>query len=101
MTPPEHASERPEFESIDLDVDADEAHRYIEEAIKGLPTSESEEGVRYRTRGGMLVAIVAPRSTDSGDANATLAYRTEPASEPATRKASTILDALRPHAIDR
>ena len=101
MTPPEEAVERPEFESIDLDVDADEAHRYIEDAIKGLSPSETDVGVKYRTRDGMLVAIVGPRPTGSGDVKATLAYRTAPASESATRKASKVLEALRPHAIDR
>lgn len=101
MTPLEEALDRPEFESIDLDIDTEAAHRYIEEAIKGLSTSETEEGVKYRTTAGMLVAIVRSRHTGSGDVKAKLAYRTEPALESATRKASKIQDALQPHAINR
>lgn len=92
---------RPEFESVDLAIEVDEIHRHIEEAIKGLSTSETEEGVRYRTTDGMLVAIVGSRGTEPGDVKATLVYRTEPALESATRKASKILDALKPHTVDR
>jgi hypothetical protein len=98
MTPLEEPLERPEFESLDLDIDTEEANRSIEEAIKGLSTSETDEGVKYRTTDGMLVAIVGPRETGGGDPKARLAYRTAPASEAATRKASKIRDALRPHA---
>lgn len=101
MTPLEETLERPEFELLDLDVDTDEADQYIEEAIKGLSASKAGEGVKYRTTGGMLVAIVGPRHTGSGDVKAKLAYRTAPASESATRKASKIRDALEPHAINR
>lgn len=100
MTPVEEALERPEFESLDLAVDAEEADRSIEDAIKGLSTAETDEGVKYRTRDGMLVAIVHPRTTGSDDVNATLACRTEPASVSATRKAVKIREALQPHAID-
>lgn len=93
--------DRPQFESIDLNVDAESADRHIEETIKGLSTAHTDEGVKYRTTDGMLVAIVGERHTGSGDAKATLAYRTEPASESATRKASKIRKALQPHAVDQ
>lgn len=101
MTPLEDALERPEFESLDLDVDAGEARRHVEDAVKGLSRSETEEGVRYRTTDGTLVAIVGPRQTGSGDVRARLAYRTAPASESATRKASKIREALQPHVVDQ
>ena len=95
MTPLEQALERPEFGSIELGIGAEETDDHIEETIKGLATSEAEEGVLYRTRDGMLVAIVSP-----SDDGATLAYRTAPPSESATRKASKLLEALRPYAVE-
>lgn len=97
----DNARERPEFESVDLDIDAEAAHEYIEDAMKGLSTSETDEGVKYRTIDGTLVAIVGPRHTGSGNVKAILAYRTEPALEAATRKAAKIRDALQSHAITR
>lgn len=96
----EEALERPEFESVDLDIDTDETRRYIEEAMKGLAASETKDGVKYRTTDGMLVAVVGRRPTGSGNVKSKLAYRTAPASESATRKASKIHDALRSHAIN-
>lgn len=98
MTPLTHALERPEFGSVDLDIDAEEADRRIEETIKGLSSSQTPEGVNYRTKDGMLVVIVG--SPKGAGAEARLAYRTEPASEPATRKASKILAALEPYVLD-
>lgn len=95
MTPLEGALERPEFRAVELGIDAEETDRYIEETIKGLATSETEEEVLYRTRDGMLVAIVRPR-----EGGATLGYRTAPPSGSATRKASKLLAALRPHAVE-
>lgn len=90
---------RPEFESIDLDIGVEEADRYVEEAIKGLSVAESEEGWKYRTTDGMLVAIISEHDS-GGDGTTELAYRTEPAFEPATRKARTLFEALQPHAVD-
>jgi hypothetical protein len=101
MTPLDDTRERPEFESLALGIDAEEAHEHIEDAIKGLSTADTEEGVKYRTMDGMLVAIVGPQQTDSANGQTTVAYRTEPASESATRKAAKIRDALHSHAIDR
>jgi hypothetical protein len=98
MTPLTHALERPEFGSVELGIDPEETDRRIEETIKGLSTSQTPEGVNYRTRDGMLVVIVGP--ADGDEAKARLAYRTEPASEPATRKASKILAALEPQVLD-
>ena len=101
MAQSEEASNRPEFESVDLDVDAAETHRYIEETIKGLATSDTDEGVKYRTRGGMLVAIVEAPPEEGGEVQSKLAYRTKPASESATRKASKIVEALGTHTVSR
>jgi hypothetical protein len=100
MTPQQRSPTRPEFESLGLAIDEAETRQQVERAVRGLATSETDDGVRYRTLGGMLVAIVRPQSGDD-DAQSELAYRTAPASDPATRKASKIVDALMPHAVDR
>lgn len=101
MTPLEETLSRPEFDTVDLDVDAEEVDRTIADTIKGLATAEADHGTKYRTSDGMLVAVVGPRPSGSGDTEATLAYRTEPASEPATRKATKIFEALEAHAIKK
>jgi hypothetical protein len=95
MTQSEHALSRPEFESIDLDLTAEETHRHIEETVKGLTATETDGGRKYRTKDGMLVAIVGRRGSGNGETKATLAYRTEPASELATRKATKLAAELR------
>jgi len=100
MTAVEDALSRPEFETADLDVGVAEADRTIEEAMKGLATSEADHGRNYRTTDGMLVAVLAPRPSGSGDVKATLAYRTAPAADAATRKARRLAEALADHTID-
>lgn len=99
MAPLDDAMARPEFESVHLDIDADETHRHIADAIKGLAASETDEGVNYRTLDGMLVAVVGDRNTDDGE-RATLAFRTAPASVAATRKATRILEALEGYVVE-
>lgn len=100
MTSLDHTRERPEFDAIDLEVDADTVHQHVEAEIKGLSTSTTDEGVKYRTTDGMLVAIVESRQPAGDEVGTTLRYRTGPAVESATRKASKIRDALQPHAVD-
>lgn len=100
MARTEDALSRPEFEVVDLEIDAEETHQRIEATIKGLATAETDVGIKYRTTDGMLVAVVAPRPSGSGDTKSQFAYRTDPASVAATRKAAKIMDALKPHAID-
>lgn len=101
MTELEAARARPEFESTDLGIDVDETHRRIEAAMRGLSTAETTEGRKYRTSDGMLVAIVGSRSDENGDATARLVYRTAPASEPATRKATKLFETLESYATDQ
>lgn len=91
---------RPEFDAVDLDVDAETAHRYIEDTVAGLRRSEADTRANYRTTRGVLVAVVGHRPTGSGDVNATLAYRTAPPTEDATRKAAKIREALDEHTVD-
>lgn len=101
MTSLEELLTRPEFETVELDADIDEAHHLVNETMHGLTTSETEEGKKYRTTDGMLVSIVGPGSVERGEDTIKLVYRTAPASDLATRKASKILAALEPYAIDR
>jgi hypothetical protein len=91
---------RPEFEVVDLDIDAEATDSRIAETVQGLATSETDDGTKYRTMDGTLIAVVAPRPSGSGETKAQFAYRTDPASSTATRKAAKLMDALEPHAID-
>ena len=101
MATPEEIRTRPEFETVDMDIDVDEAKAMIDDTIKGLTASETDAGTKYRTRDGMLVAIIGPRPTGSGDTKATLAYRTDPPMELASRKGRKLFEALHPHEIRR
>jgi hypothetical protein len=100
MSSLDDALDRPEFEVLDLNIGVDEAHQYVDDAVKGLTTAESPEGRKYRTHDGRLVAILGDRSTDSGERKAALARRTAPLSASATRKARKIQDALAAHVVD-
>jgi len=99
MTALTEASSRPEFETVDLDVAVEDARRTIQDTVRGLSETETDEGLTYRTRDGMLVAILGPRPSGSGDVKASLAYRTEPATDGATRKARKLREALASHSI--
>lgn len=101
MSQSEEVDTRPEFESVDLEIDVDAAHRHLNEAMRGLNASESREGNKYRTADGMLVAIIGTDAPDGSDGTATLVYRTAPPSVPATRKARKIFEALEPYVADR
>ena len=99
MTPLEQPFERPEFDSLDLTIDTETADQYIGDVIKGLSTSTTDGAIKYRTTDGMLVAIVGQPETEREEVKATLGFRTAPAVEAATRKASKIQEALQPHAV--
>jgi hypothetical protein len=82
---------RPEFESVDLTIDTETTETRIEETVKGLAAAEADGVVNYRTRGGTLVAVVGAPTEREGT---TFAYRTAPAADPATRKASRLREAV-------
>jgi hypothetical protein len=98
MTISERELTRPEFESVDLAVELGEARDRIDDAMAGLAASEveTEAVVNYRTLDGTLVAVVGTPGAREGS---TLAYRTAPASDPATRKASRLREAIDPHLV--
>lgn len=85
--------EHPEFTTERLALDAERATELIREAVKGVSATETPEGTKFRTRRGMLLAIL----TDH-ESGVDLHYRTAPASESATLKARRIWRALRPYA---
>ena len=89
----ETVRERPEFTAVPLTVDAAEARDRVQRSLKGLSATETENGIKLRTTGGMLVAVVGDRS-GSDEAEAELAYRTAPPSELATRKGRKVFEAL-------
>ena len=100
MSSIDDALDRPEFDVMALDIGVDEAHQHIQDAVKGLTEAASAEGLRYRTHDGRLVAILAEAASGTADESATLAHRTAPLSESATRKARKIHDALESHVAD-
>lgn len=87
--------ERPEFTTEHLAIDAERATEFVCDELKGLTATDTDEGVKFRTTDGMLVAILA----DSREAETVeFHYRTAPASETATLKAKRVWRALKPYA---
>lgn len=91
---PPHLEERPEFTTVTLVIDVQEALDVIEDTVRGLTSADTDEGVRLRTRDGMLVAVVSEGPGDDADVGSVVASRTAPPSELATRKAGKIRDAI-------
>jgi hypothetical protein len=96
---PKPETDRPEFDRVLLTADVDSAVTLATERVKGLATTETDEGVKFRTTDGTLVAIVDATTDGPAAAQSTLSYRTGPASSDATRKARRLwaaLDTLEP-----
>ncbi|SEO82123.1 hypothetical protein SAMN05216388_102036 [Halorientalis persicus] len=87
----------PEFETLAVTVDGDEALEAIHDAVKGLHATATPVGTKIRTTSGVLVAVVHTPQAASDDAESVLHYRTEPASALATRKATTLRRRLERH----
>ena len=87
----------PEFATLALTVDGDDALDAIHDAVKGLHATATPVGTKIRTTGGALVAVVHTPQTVSDDAESVLHYRTEPAAALATRKARTLRRRLERH----
>lgn len=86
---------------MDLENDVADAHRYIEETIKGRSTSDTREGMKYRTPVDMLIGIVQQTTGGNGDVKTKSNYKTEPVSVLAIRKATNLLKVLKLHTIKR
>jgi hypothetical protein len=85
----EAQAERPEFEAVELTLALPEATAQVHETVEGLYATDTDEGIRFRSFDGMLVAVL-----DETDGTVLLYYRTEPATESATRKARKLRAAL-------
>ncbi len=72
------------------------ATEIILEALKGVSATETEEGIKFRTMDGMLIAILT--GTHYEEPAVKLHYRTAPASETATLKARRLWRALESYA---
>ncbi|WP_424016429.1 hypothetical protein ACOZ4N_10990 [Halorientalis pallida] len=80
----------PEFATLALTVDGDDALDEIHDAVKGLHATATPVGTKIRTTGGALVAVVHTPQAAADDVESILHYRTEPATALATRKARTL-----------
>ncbi|RXK47003.1 hypothetical protein [Halorientalis pallida] len=96
----------PEFATLAVTVDADDALDAIHDAVKGLHATETSVGTKIRTTNGALVAVVQTadatpdEAADETDAESVLHYRAEPAAALATRKARTLRRRLERHEVE-
>lgn len=84
----------PEFATMPLGIGVDEAIDAVHDAVKGLHGTRTDVGVKVRTTDGMLVAVVCGVTAADDPAASILHFRTEPASELATRKGRKLGAAL-------
>jgi hypothetical protein len=92
---PDENGDYPGFASEQLRLDVEAAGDVIHEAIAGLVETETANGTAFRTRDGMLLAVLRTREEETG---VDLYYRTEPPSDARTLKARRLWRALEPHA---
>ena len=81
-----------EFTTERLRLNVETATEIIRETLKGISATETDEGIKFRTMDGMLIAILT--GTHYEDPAVELHYRTAPASETATLKARKLWRAL-------
>jgi len=92
---PTEVIEHPEFTSARLRLDVETAEELICETLSSISATETDEGIKFRTSDGMLIAILT--GTHYEDPAVELHYRTAPASETATLKARRLMRALGPY----
>lgn len=93
---PKEISENPAFTTERLSLDVDSATDVILRTLKGVSATETDEGIKFRTSDGMLVAFLT--GTHYEDPVVELHYRTMPASDTATLKARRLWKALEQYA---
>ena len=86
----------PEFTTEPLALDAETATEIVLERLEGVTATETDEGIKFRTTGGMLIAILT--GTHYEEPGVDLHYRTAPASETATLKARRLWRTLESYA---
>jgi len=92
---PAEIVEHPEFTTVGLRLDVETAEEMICETLTGVTATETDEGIKFRTTDGMLIAILT--GTHYEEPAVEIHYRTAPASETATLKASRLRRALGPY----
>lgn len=90
---------RAEFTTIDLTIDLDQAEDIIRSTIEGLTACSTEEGRKFRSPDGMLVALIKEGDPTIDALASRVVYRTAPASDLSTLKATKIYRALRPYQV--
>ena len=89
--------DRPEFDTVYLTIELAEARKLIEQSLKGLRSSVTEDGILLRSSDGMLVATLRDNSLSDEQHLTELAYRVAPPSELATRRGKKIFESLKSH----
>jgi hypothetical protein len=97
MTPT--TRDRPEFDTVQLTIEPTEAQELIEQSLKGLQSSVTEDGILLRSSDGMLVAILRENSPSDEQHRTELAYHAAPLSELATRKGKKVFENLESHRV--
>ncbi len=93
--PKEHV-EHSEFTTESLALTVEMARELVCETLRGVTATETDEGIKFRTPGGTLIAILTGAHYE--DPAVQIHYRTAPASETATLKARRLWRALEPYA---
>lgn len=86
----------PEFTVEPLHVDVETATTVVCDALPGVSATATAEGVKVRTTGGTLLAILTGDQPQAPGVE--LHYRVAPASDTATRKARKLHEALAAYA---
>lgn len=93
---PDVEVDHPEFTTEQLALDAETAIEHVHEELKGVTATETDEGIKFRTTDGSLLAILT--GTHYEEPAVELHYRTAPPSDTATLKAARLWRALEPYA---
>jgi hypothetical protein len=89
--------DRPEFDTVQLTIEPKKAQELIEQSLKGLRSSITEDGILLRSSAGMLVAILRDNLPSDEQYRTELAYRVAPPSELATRRGKKVFETLESH----
>jgi hypothetical protein len=94
---PATTRDRPEFDTVHLAIEPEQAQELVQQTLKGLRSSVTEDGILLRSSDGMLVAILRGDSPSDEQHRTELAYRVAPPSELATRKGKKVFESLESH----
>ncbi len=89
--------DRPEFDTVHLAIEPEQAQELVQQTLKGLRSSVTEDGILLRSSAGMLVAILRDDSSSDEQHRTELAYRVAPPSELATRRGKKVFESLESH----